>query len=127
MVAHSTLTGADLHEPKDIDSATVDEIYVADGAGGGTWKQVVFTYTTSLTPASVAANTTAEQTFTVTGLNVTTDFIASVSKPTTQAGLGIVGYRIPSNNNIAITFSNNTGGAIVPTAAETYRIVAVRP
>lgn len=36
-VAHSTLTGADLHEPKGADTATADQIYVSDGAGSGTW------------------------------------------------------------------------------------------
>jgi hypothetical protein len=33
---HSTLTGADLHEPKGIASADAGDVYVADGAGSGT-------------------------------------------------------------------------------------------
>lgn len=36
-VAHSTLTGADLHEPKGISSATSGTVYVANGSGSGTW------------------------------------------------------------------------------------------
>jgi len=36
-VAHSTLTGADLHEPKGISTAGVNTVYVANGAGSGTW------------------------------------------------------------------------------------------
>lgn len=81
-------------------------------------------YDVEISPAAVAANTTAEQTFTVTGL-LTTD-VVSVNKPTAQAGLGIVGARVSAADTLAITFSNNTGAAITPTAAETYKIIAVR-
>lgn len=36
-VEHSSLTGADLHEPKGADSAANNAIYVADGAASGAW------------------------------------------------------------------------------------------
>ena len=35
MAAHSSLTGADLHEAKGYDTATSGQVRVADGAGGG--------------------------------------------------------------------------------------------
>lgn len=38
MALHKDLTGADLHEPKGIATATSGQIYVADGAGSGTWQ-----------------------------------------------------------------------------------------
>lgn len=81
-------------------------------------------YSQALTPAAVAANTTAEQTFTVTGINA--GDIIHVNKPTSQAGLGIVGFRATAANTIGITFANVTAASITPTAAETYKIVAVR-
>jgi len=81
-------------------------------------------YSVALTPASVAINTTAEQLFTVTGLT-TADKILFVNKPTAQAGLGIVGFRVSAANQIGITYLNATAGAIVPTA-ETYLIGAIR-
>jgi hypothetical protein len=37
MPEHKDLTGADLHEPKGIASATAGQILVADGAGSGAW------------------------------------------------------------------------------------------
>ena len=40
MVAHSSLTGADLHEPKGVAGATSDTVYVANGAGSGTWSKL---------------------------------------------------------------------------------------
>lgn len=82
-------------------------------------------FSQALSPAQVAINTTAEQTFTVTGLEVG-DTIISVNKPTAQAGLGIVGFRVSAANTLAITFANVTGGAITPTASEVYKIVAAK-
>jgi hypothetical protein len=90
----------------------------------GVATEITFQHAVVLSPASVAANTTAEQTFAVPGL--TLGGVAFVNKPTAQAGLGIVGVRISANNQIAITFSNNTASPIVPTASETYQIGVIR-
>lgn len=80
----------------------------------------------TLSPASVAANTTAEQTFTVPGVNAS-DVCIDVTKPTAQAGLGIVGCRVSAANTVGVTFSNNTASPIVPTASQVYQFVIVRP
>lgn len=37
-VTHSSLTGADLHEPKGVATANSEDIYVANGSGSGAWK-----------------------------------------------------------------------------------------
>lgn len=79
---------------------------------------------TSINVASVAANTTAEQTFTITGLVVGDQVI--VSKPSLSAGLGIVNSRVSAANTLAISFINATGSPIDP-AAETYTITWFRP
>lgn len=79
----------------------------------------------TLSPVSVAANTTAEQTFTFVGLR--TFHNVNVNKPSAQAGLGIVNARVSANDTLAITFSNNTGAPIVPTAAEIYNILVASP
>lgn len=83
----------------------------------------VQTYSVTINPTSVSANTTSEQTFTVTGLS-TTD-IVFVNKPTHQAGMALVGYRVSAKDTIALTFMNTTAGSIDP-ANETYTIVAIR-
>ena len=69
--------------------------------------------------ASVAINTTAEQTFALPGLRVG-DFVF-VNKPTLNAGLGVAGARVSANDTIAITFVNATVGAIDP-ASQTYTV-----
>jgi hypothetical protein len=40
MPLHKDLTGADLHEPKGVASASVDTVYVANGSGSGTWQKI---------------------------------------------------------------------------------------
>lgn len=79
--------------------------------------------TATLSPAAVAANTTVEQQFPVTGLPV--GQLVQVNKPTSQAGLDIVGVRIVSNNVLGITFMNDTAASITPTASEVYNIVSL--
>ena len=74
--------------------------------------------------ASVAVNTTAEQTFTVQGL--TTDMFVAVVKSSLSAGLGIVNARVSAANTLAITFVNATAGAIDP-ASEAYKVFWFKP
>lgn len=69
-------------------------------------------YTPSIAPASVAANTSAEQTFTVTGL--VAGSAVWVNKPSYTPGLGIGGVRVSAANTLAINFVNLTSSAIVP-------------
>jgi hypothetical protein len=81
------------------------------------------TFSQTLTPTSVGANSTSEQTFTVIGLS-TSDYV-TVNKPTHTSGIGIVNARVSAKDTLAITFANVTSGAITP-PSETYAIVAVR-
>lgn len=90
---------------------------------GGTAITGITVYTQSIDVASVAANTSAEQTFTVTGL-ATTDKVF-VIKPSLSAGLVIGNARVSAANTLAVTFGNLTASPIDP-AAESYTIVAIR-
>ncbi|MGH9509122.1 MAG: hypothetical protein ACRD2M_04235, partial [Terriglobales bacterium] len=92
------------------------------GASGTSITQVRV-YSQSLNVASVGANTTSEQTFTVTGL-ATADK-CFVNKPSHTTGLGVVNCRVSASDTLAVTFMNNTGAAIDP-AAEAYAIVTFR-
>ncbi len=81
------------------------------------------TTSATLSPAAVAANTTAEQLFTVTGIRL--GELVQVNKPSVQAGLEIVGCRAAANNQLGITFANYTAAAITPTAAEAYTVFSL--
>lgn len=91
--------------------------YLADIVNAGK------TYTVTINPASVSANTTSEQTFTVTGIK--TDDMIYINKPTHTAGLGIVNARVSAKDTIEITFMNATGSPIDP-PSEDYLIKSAR-
>jgi hypothetical protein len=77
----------------------------------------------ALTPASVAANTTAEQTFTVNGIQLLD--VVQIVKPSIQAGLAIGNVRVTAANTVGITYVNTTAGGLTPTA-ETYLMMVDR-
>lgn len=93
-------------------------------SGAGTDLSLIKVYTVAINPASIAAATSAEQTFTVNGLAV--GDIPVVVKPTATAGIGIGNARVSAANTLALTFINATAGAIDP-PNETYTVLAFRP
>jgi hypothetical protein len=84
----------------------------------------MFAVSVTFDPASVATITTAEQTTTVTGLQVG-DFVIA-QKPTNTAGVGVVNCRVSAANTLAVTFVNPTAGG-VDAASETWRFLVFRP
>lgn len=94
-----------------------------NGAGSTTFT-AMYKASIIISPASVAANTTAEQIFPCANVKVG-DYV-DVNKPTAQAGLGICGVRVTSAGNIGITFQNNTAAAIGPSPGETYIVFGAR-
>jgi hypothetical protein len=81
------------------------------------------TYRATLTPASVAANTSAEQTFSVPGLVV--GDVVGVNPPSLQAGLAIAHARVSATDTLAIAWINATAGPLTPPSG-TYLVAAVR-
>jgi hypothetical protein len=84
--------------------------------GSTTPVQGIYNIKQTLTPASVGANTTAEQTFIVPGLQVGDSI--DVNKASHQAGLSIGNVRVSAANTLAIQFVNTTAGAITPTSEQ---------
>jgi hypothetical protein len=87
--------------------------------------QGLFLLQLTINPASVAAVTTAEQTFTVNGLRAS-DIAISASMLTASAGLGIAGVRVSAENTLALTFVNPTAGAI-DAASGLFNVLIARP
>lgn len=60
-VAHSTLTGANLHEPKGVAAAAAGKVYITDGAGSGAFTLapiVLLNKVTASTSSSLSFNNT---------------------------------------------------------------------
>lgn len=80
-------------------------------------------YKATLDPSSVSANTTEEQSFTLSNVNAN-DLILAVNKPSHTTGLGIVNFRA-GTDQIHITFMNTTGSSIDP-PSEDYLILVLK-
>lgn len=80
-------------------------------------------YNISQASTAVAASSTAEVTTAITGLLVT-DVISGASKPSSQAGLGVAGYRVTSAGNVGITLMNVSSA--VTSTNETYAVTVER-
>lgn len=91
--------------------------------GGGTPITQMRVYSQTITPASVATATVAEQTFTVTGLT-TADKIV-VNPGVISNAVGVAGFRVSAADTLAVRFVNPTAGALTPTAG-TWTIIAFR-
>ena len=91
---------------------------------GNIWKVGVFNIT--LSPISVAPNTSAEQTFAATGIGLLTTDLVVVQKPTSQAGLVMGGTRVSAADTLAINFGNLTAATITPTASQVYTVGVFR-
>lgn len=80
-------------------------------------------YSASLTPSSVSANSTSEQTFTVTGLATSDKVVLNGPAPT--AGVVPVHARVSAADTLKVIFANVTAGSLTP-ASGTYLVLAVR-
>lgn len=79
----------------------------------------------------------AEQSFGLNAVTTTTaatgilagDVIVGINKPTQQANIGIVGFRVSATTNdlFYVSFTNLTTITQTPTASEVYKIVVARP
>lgn len=104
---------------------TASETYTVFSAAGFDAIDNMLEYQSLQSPLSVANATSSERAMTITGL-LTTDMVVGISKPTAQAGLGIVGQRVSAANTLGITFGNFTAATITPTASESYAVAVFR-
>lgn len=96
-IEHSSIVDGERHEPKGIGSATVGQVYVADGAGSGAWALPTDTlYTTSVEDYNHAGNSLSLVADTKT--KVLNDGLGSFTNTT---------YKIPGRANIWIPATND--------------------
>jgi hypothetical protein len=80
----------------------------------------------TLTSVAVATITTAEQSYTVNGLQVG-DIVAAVNRPNnTPVGVGVVNARVSAANTLSLTWVNPTAGSVTP-GAGVFSIIIARP
>lgn len=87
------------------------------------WRAII-EYEVTYDPASIAANTTAEDAVTVTGV-AAGDEILAVVKPTLTAGVAPVHARVSAADTVQVTWVNATAGAVDP-GSETYKFIVLK-
>lgn len=93
------------------------------GATGSTPVTQLVVYSQTITPASVAGATCAEQTFTVTGVTTADKIFFNPVATGNATSAGQI--RVSAANTVAITYCNPTVGALTP-GAGTANFLAVR-
>jgi hypothetical protein len=93
------------------------------GSANGTPVTQIRLYNPTLTPSAINANTSQEQTFTVTGLAATDTVF--VNGPVQTVGITLAQFRVSAADTLALKFYNQNGSAQTP-ASGTYKIVAIR-
>jgi hypothetical protein len=72
-VEHSTLTGAELHEPKGVAGALANKIYISDGAASGTWTYMPHGWAYYVDTAAAQNITTTASKLSINGLGAATN------------------------------------------------------
>lgn len=114
---HASLTGAELHEPKGVAAAAVDTVYVASGAGSGTWQKIAHG---SLSAGMVVGvSTTNYSTYTSTASNIPLD--DTIPQNTEGIQIMSVAHTPKSSTNLlkieVVVHCTSTGTAGYPVAA----------
>lgn len=109
--------------PSDIsmDVLSVDDVKGL-ALGGGDPVAKIKKYSVVINPASVAADTSVEQTVPVAGLVAATDIVLALVKPSVTAGLDVGNPRVSADGTLAYTLQNSTAGA-VDAPSETYTLL----
>jgi hypothetical protein len=87
--------------------------------------QSSFILTPTLTPVSVATITSAEQTFTIQGLQVGDQVTVTPNFAVTNL-VDIVAARVTAANTLGVSFQNGTAGPLTP-GAGVYAVEVNRP
>jgi len=75
----------------------------------------------TLTPVSVAASSTVEQSFTVNGLALASDQVSDFTyQGAYTLNVSIANARVSANNTLTVAYSNQTVGAVVPPSGTYY-------
>ena len=91
---------------------------------GNLWKVGVFNL--SLTPATIAMSTVAEQTFAATGIGLLTTDWVWVTCNQANSNVGIVNCRVSATDTLNITWANPTIQTGTPSTTASYAVFVVR-
>lgn len=128
MPRHSDLTGSELHEPKGVEVASANTIYVADGAGSGAW---VKTPSSAIDPSTVK-NLNREQMFAAfIDIGTAGSRYLGIAKPCQIVKIVAVPQSATAGAATVLTFRNDAGTSMgtitVPNGAAAGSVQTLSP
>lgn len=102
-VAHQNIAEANLHESKGVSTAALDTVYVADGAGSGTWTSR-FPQSEVVTATNVIAATENGKTF---FLSSATEFVSTLPAPAAHLKFSFIVSAAPSGADYTIVTTSS--------------------
>jgi len=120
-VTHSSLTGADLHEPKGAATANSEDVYVANGSGSGAWKGQSLLLSVKLTDISGAFGRYVPIPVACKVVQITTALSAAISG--SNLVLTVKNTAAATMGTITVTQSGSAAGDIdtlTPTTNNTF-------
>lgn len=113
-VTHASLTGAELHEPKGVDSASANAVYVANGSASGTWT-VQHTLNKVYLTTKVDVNNAATVGWVYPGFAGDIDKITTVMHSSFSGDTVLsfeIGGTAVTNGNVTLTASGSAAGVV---------------
>ena len=125
-VLHSSLTGADSHEPKGVESATVGQVYIANGTGGGAWTTQINKYQLTVELTDVSTASSAYIVVPIAGTITSIYTVLHGAIATADAGITteVNGVAV-TGGDLTIAFTSSAAGDIDITSPSANKTVAI--
>jgi hypothetical protein len=125
-ISHKNILNADLHEPKGVNSAGNNTVYVANGTGSGVWEQAPYQYQiqASLTDVSSAGSTYSVAPIAGVITSIHTVLHGTISTANSALTFFINGVPITSSA-ITVAFSGSAAGVINSSTPSALNTLAV--
>lgn len=123
---HKDIGEADLHEPKGASTASVDTVYVSNGAGSGTWAQAPYKAFLNVTISDLS---TADTVYLPSPVAGTISKIYSVIKNSITTGDSTISFLIGAtpvtNGDILVEYTGSAAGDIDSSTPSAANVLAV--
>jgi len=106
MASHASLTGANLHEPKGVSSASANTVYVANGSGSGTWQTLT---SSSLNTGSILNVNKYKHTVQFDDVSTADFILVPVPAAATLNRCTVILNNAITGADSILTFTNSTG------------------
>jgi hypothetical protein len=118
IIQHVDITDPQVHEPKGASTATVDAVYLSDGAGSGAWEYPDYTLEVDVENISVAGSAWVVAPYAGNIIKMYSVIDGSITVANNTVTLEIAGVAV-TNGTLTIAFSGSAAGIIdecTPTA-----------